>query len=131
MEVEDEDQTLAKLFFKKFGYALPAMPPKRSEVDDIDMNLIDLTNEPDEMEVPTPAPVVVVVKTEPIEIADLDMPEDKSVEQVNSVKQVISVESVESVERKDMTDAELEAEQREFDAKFGHIDYVPDDFDNE
>jgi hypothetical protein len=50
---------------------------------------------------------------------DSDMSEDKS------------VNHVESVERRDMTDAEMEAEQREFDAEFGHIDYVPDEFDNE
>jgi hypothetical protein len=68
MEIEDEDTILQKLFFKKFGCALPEMPPKRSEVDDINMDLIDLTGEPDEMDAtPALAPVLVVVKTEPID----------------------------------------------------------------
>ncbi len=68
MEVEeDEDAVLQRLFFKKFGRALPEPEKKRDEVD---INfVIDLTDE-DEMEVATSdnVPAVAVVKTEPIEI---------------------------------------------------------------
>jgi hypothetical protein len=65
MEVEDEDTILERLFFKKYGRALPE-PEK--EKDEVDINfVIDLTDDKEEMEVETPAPVV-VVKTEPIEI---------------------------------------------------------------
>jgi hypothetical protein len=66
MEVEDEDSILERLFFKKYGRALPEKEKeKESDVDKINF-VIDLTDETDEMEVATP---VVVVKTEPIEIA--------------------------------------------------------------
>jgi hypothetical protein len=68
MEVEeDEDALLARLFFKRFGRALPE---KEKEKDDVDLNmdLIDLTDEQDEeMEVAAP----VVVKTEPIETPEI------------------------------------------------------------
>jgi hypothetical protein len=66
MEVEDEDSILERLFFKKYGRALPE-PEK--EKDEVDINfVIDLTDEKDEeMEVAT-SNVVPVVKTEPIEI---------------------------------------------------------------
>jgi hypothetical protein len=63
MDVEDEDSILERLFFKKYGRALPEKE-KESDVDKINF-VIDLTDETDEMEVATP---VVVVKTEPIEI---------------------------------------------------------------
>jgi hypothetical protein len=66
MEVEDEDSILERLFFKKYGRALPEKE-KESDVDKINF-VIDLTDETDEMEVATP---VVVVKTEPIEIANV------------------------------------------------------------
>ncbi len=64
MEVEDEDALLQRLFFKRFGRALPEEKEKEDEVDQIKF-VIDLTDETDEneMEVATP----VVVKTEPIE----------------------------------------------------------------
>jgi hypothetical protein len=69
MEVEDEDALLQRLFFKRFGRALPEEKEKEkekeNEVDNIKF-VIDLTDDTDEMEVATP---VVVVKTEPIEIA--------------------------------------------------------------
>ncbi len=68
MEVEDEDAILERLFFKRFGRALPEKEKEKDDVDNIDMNLIDLTDETDEMEVADP---VVVVKTEPIEIANV------------------------------------------------------------
>ncbi len=63
----DEDELLAKLFFKKYGRALLDEKEKEKE-DDVDniKFVIDLTDESDEMEVAAP---VVVVKTEPIEVA--------------------------------------------------------------
>jgi hypothetical protein len=67
MEVEDEDALLQRLFFKKYGCALPEKEKeKESDVDKINF-VIDLTDDKEEMEVETPTPVV-VVKTEPIEI---------------------------------------------------------------
>jgi hypothetical protein len=65
----DEDKILAKLFFKKYGRALPE---KEKEKDDVDINfVIDLTDGPDEMEITTSeAAPVVVVKKEPIEAAE-------------------------------------------------------------
>jgi hypothetical protein len=65
MEVEDEDSILQRLFFKKYGRALPEKE-KENDVDQIKF-VIDLTDETEEMEVATPVPVV-VVKTESIEI---------------------------------------------------------------
>ncbi len=71
MEVEDEDTILERLFFKRFGRALPEKE-KENDVDQIKF-VIDLTDDPeDEMEVATSedAPFV-VVKTEPIEIVNV------------------------------------------------------------
>jgi glycerol-3-phosphate O-acyltransferase len=73
MEVEDEDAVLQRLFFKKYGRALPEQEKeKESDVDNIKF-VIDLTDEKDEeMEVATSNVVpVAVVKTEPIEIANV------------------------------------------------------------
>jgi hypothetical protein len=68
MEVEDEDAMLERLFFKKYGRALPE--PEKEKEKDVDINfVIDLTDDTDEMEVATP---VVVVKTEPIEVAEIN-----------------------------------------------------------
>jgi hypothetical protein len=74
MEVEDEDALLQRLFFKKYGRALPETETetetekeKENDVDNIKF-VIDLTDETDEMEVAAP---VVVVKTEPIEIVNV------------------------------------------------------------
>jgi lysophospholipase L1-like esterase len=69
MEV-DEDEILARLFFKRYGRALPEKEKeKENDVDQIKF-VIDLTDEKEdeEMEVATPA---VVVKTEPIEVANV------------------------------------------------------------
>ncbi len=76
MEVEENDnEILKRLFLQRFGRALPELE-KSNEVDDIvsNMDLIDLTKEDDEdeMEVATPAAVVVVVKTEAPEAAPID-----------------------------------------------------------
>jgi hypothetical protein len=69
---EDDDAVLQRLFFKKFGRALPE--PEKEK--DVDINfVIDLTDEKDEdkMEVATSesVPPVPVVKTEPIEIVNV------------------------------------------------------------
>jgi hypothetical protein len=77
MEVEDEDALLQRLFFKRFGRALPEEKEKEKEkendVDNIKF-VIDLTDDTDEMEVATSdvAPVA-VVKKEPIEITDANV----------------------------------------------------------
>jgi hypothetical protein len=73
MEVEDDNEVLKRLFLKKFGRELPEPEKERNEVDDIvgNMDLIDLTNDDDEMEVAAPA-TVVVVKTEAPEAAPID-----------------------------------------------------------
>jgi hypothetical protein len=70
MEVEDEDALLQRLFFKRFGRALPEEKEKEkeNEVDQIKF-VIDLTDDTDEMEVATP---VAVVKTEPIEVTEIN-----------------------------------------------------------
>jgi hypothetical protein len=73
MEVEDEDSILERLFFKKYGRALPEKE-KEKEKDEVDINfVIDLTDEKDEdeMEVATSEVPVAVVKTEPIEIVNV------------------------------------------------------------
>ena len=67
MEVENEDEILQRLFFKKFGYALP---DEKSVDVNIDMNLIDQTDEHEEMDaIPNLTPVV-IVKTESIKVDD-------------------------------------------------------------
>ena len=68
MEVEDEDALLQRLFFKKYGRALPDETEKESEVDQIKF-VIDLTDDSEEMEddaTPLLIPIP-IVKTEPIE----------------------------------------------------------------
>jgi hypothetical protein len=75
MEVEDDNEVLKRLFLKKFGRELPEPEKESNEVDEIvgNMDLIDLTEEDnDEMEVATPAEVVVVVKTESIEAPEAE-----------------------------------------------------------
>jgi hypothetical protein len=73
MEVEDEDALLQRLFFKRFGRALPEEKEKEkekeNEVDQIKF-VIDLTDDTDEMEVATPVEVA-VVKTEPVEAPEI------------------------------------------------------------
>jgi hypothetical protein len=70
MEVEDKDTVLERLFFKKYGRALPEPEKeKESEVDNIKF-VIDLTDDTDEMEA-DPTPVLIpIVKSEPIEAAE-------------------------------------------------------------
>jgi hypothetical protein len=65
MEVEDKDEILQRLYFKKFGHGLPE---KKSDDVDIGMDLKDLTEEQDKLDaIPTLAPVD-IVKKESIEI---------------------------------------------------------------
>ena len=60
MEVEDEDKLLQRLFFKKFGRALPK---KKSDEADLDIDPKDLTEEQDKWDaIPTLAPVDIVKK---------------------------------------------------------------------
>ena len=70
MEVEDEDTILERLFFKKYGRALPDEKEKEKEKEnDVDQIkfVIDLTDDTDEME-SDPTPVLIpVVKTEPVD----------------------------------------------------------------
>jgi hypothetical protein len=70
----DEDELLAKLFFKKYGRALPVEKEKEKDAVDQIKFVIDLTDDKDEMEVATSDNVtaVAVVKTEPIEIANVN-----------------------------------------------------------
>jgi hypothetical protein len=72
MEVEDEDALLQRLFFKKYGRTLPEKETEtETEKDDVDQIkfVIDLTDDPEEMEDDTTPPLVPipVVKNEPIE----------------------------------------------------------------
>ena len=72
MEVEDEDSILERLFFKKYGRALPEKEKEKEKDNEVDQIkfVIDLTDDTDEMEVATPVEVV-VVKTEPIETSEM------------------------------------------------------------
>jgi hypothetical protein len=72
MEVEDEDSILERLFFKKYGRALPEKEKEKEKDNEVDQIkfVIDLTDDTDEMEVATPVEVA-VVKTEPIETSEM------------------------------------------------------------
>jgi hypothetical protein len=73
MEVEDEDALLQRLFFKRFGRALPEKEKEKDDVDQINF-VIDLTDDTEEMEDDT-TPLLIpnlIVKTEPIEIANVN-----------------------------------------------------------
>jgi hypothetical protein len=74
MEVEDEEALLQRLFFKRFGRALleQEKEKEKDDVDNINMDLIDLTKD-DKMEedsTPVLVPLPIVVKTEPTEVAE-------------------------------------------------------------
>jgi hypothetical protein len=159
MEVEDEDSILKRLFFKKYGRALPEKEKEKDDVDQIKF-VIDLTDESDEMEVATP---VVVVKTEPIEVAEINSDLNTSAtdkviadrkerrELVKARKALIAFgktlrKSVKIPEKEVSADsnvsadtsvkpvrtaeqAEMDAEQEEFVAEFGDIPL--DEFDDE
>jgi hypothetical protein len=91
MEVEDEDAILERLFFKKYGRGLPEKEKEKEKDNEVDQIkfVIDLTDE-DEMEVATEnVPAVAIVKTEPIEIANVI-----NVVNVASVSNVANVASV-------------------------------------
>jgi hypothetical protein len=67
MEVDD-DEILQRLFFKKFGRALPEVSV-RNEVDEINF-VIDLTEEMEDDAAAVPNVIPITVKTEPIEAAE-------------------------------------------------------------
>ena len=69
MEVEDEDTILERLFFKRFGRALPEKEKEKDDVDQIKF-VIDLTEDTEEMEHDLTPLLVPVVKSEPIEAAE-------------------------------------------------------------
>jgi hypothetical protein len=152
MEVEDEDSILQRLFFKRFGRALPEKEKEKekNDVDDINMDLIDLTKEDEEMETdksPVLVPLPIVVKTEPIEVA---VP--KSLRKTNVIPEkegplaasnvvadsnvsadasVNPIESVNPIQTAEQTIAESDAvieASREFVAEFG--DTPLDEFDD-
>jgi hypothetical protein len=108
MEVEDEDSILERLFFKRYGRALPEKE-KEKEKDDVDkINfVIDLTDE-DEMEVATSetAPVVAVVKTEPIEAAEAaEINTNVAVTNVTNVANVAKLRHSSRLERLELAKA--------------------------
>ena len=152
MEVEDEDAVLQRLFFKKYGRALPEQEKeKESDVDNIKF-VIDLTDEKDEeMEVATSNVVpVAVVKTEPIEapvapvvnVADATKRRSFRLERIELAKARKAInEFGKSLRKKDIipekepenviaeTNAAIAAHQKEFAAEFG--DTPLDEFDDE
>jgi hypothetical protein len=75
MEVEDEDALLQRLFFKRFGRALP----EEKEKDDVDQIkfVIDLTDDTEEMEDDTNPPLV------PIPVVKTEAPEAPEIADVN------------------------------------------------
>ena len=92
MEVEDEDAMLERLFFKKYGRALPEKEKekeKENEVDQINF-VIDLTDDTEEMEDDTTPPLIPVIKTEPIETAEA--PEIVNVTHESGVADVANVD---------------------------------------
>ncbi len=79
MEVEEDDEILQRLYFKKFGRALPE---KKSDDIDLGMDLKDLTEEQDKMDdIPILSPVN-IVKKESIEIPKAVVHEVNPVEEV-------------------------------------------------
>ena len=82
MEVEDEYKLLQKIFFKKYGRALPK---KKSDEVDLDMDLKDVIKEQGKMDaIPILAPVD-FVKKESIEIDKTVKTEVNQVETVDKV----------------------------------------------
>jgi hypothetical protein len=163
MEVEDEDTILERLFFKKYGRALPEPEKEKEKESDVDniKFVIDLTDDTDEMEVATP---VVVVKTEPIEtvvnisnanVADVAKLRQERRELVKGRKALIAFgktlrksvqipekeapdvvadsnmsedNTVEPVTVRTAEQAEMDADEKEFEAEFGDVPL--DEFDD-
>jgi hypothetical protein len=97
MEVEDKDKILQRLFFKKFGRALPK---KKSDDVDIGMDLNDLKEEQDKLDaIPTLAPVD-FVKKESIKIDDTVKTAVNQVETVDKVA-CLSLKQAPSQEKSD------------------------------
>ena len=98
MEVEDEYKLLQKLFFKKYGRALPK---KKSDEVNLDMDLKNLTKEQDKMyAIPTLAPVD-IVKKESIEIDNTAKTAFHQVEEVDK-KACCSLKQAPSGEKSDL-----------------------------
>jgi hypothetical protein len=146
MEVEDEDTILERLFFKKYGRALPEKEKEKDDVDQIKF-VIDLTDDTDEMETDTTPVLVPIVKTEPIEITvpkslrksdvipEKEAPEnvidtnDTDMAEANSVNPIedASVNPIETEQIIAESDAAIAA-SRGFVAEFG--DTPLDEFDD-
>jgi hypothetical protein len=123
----DEDELLAKLFFKKYGRALPVETEKEkekeSEVDQIKF-VIDLTDESDEMEVATP---VVVVKTEPIEIANANVANVASVNNFAKAKSVYNESGIRVSRRLELIElAKARKAINEFGKSLRKKDIIPE-----
>jgi hypothetical protein len=98
MEVEDEYKLLQRLFFKKYGRALPT---KKSDDVDLDMDLNDLNEEQDKLDdIPTLAPVD-FVKKESIENYDTVKTAVNQVETVDKVA-CLSLKQTPSEENSDL-----------------------------
>ena len=98
MEVEDEYKLLQRLFFKKYG---PALPKKKSDEVDLGMDLNDLNEEQDKLDaIPTLAPVD-FVKKESIEIDDTVKTVVDQVETVDKVA-CLSLRQTPSEEKSDI-----------------------------
>jgi hypothetical protein len=98
MEVEDEYKLLQKLFFKKYGRALPK---KKSDEVDLDMDLKDVIKEQGKMDaIPILAPVD-FVKKEFIEIDETVKTEVNQVETVDKVA-CLSLRQTPSEEKSDL-----------------------------
>jgi hypothetical protein len=125
MEVEDEDSILERLFFKRFGRALPEREKeKENDVDNIKF-VIDLTDETDEMEVATP---VVVVKTEPIEIANVaNVASVNNVDNVNNVYDVYNKSGIRVSRRLELIElAKARKAITEFGKNLRKSDVIPE-----
>jgi hypothetical protein len=123
----DEDELLAKLFFKKYGRALPVETEKEkekeSEVDQIKF-VIDLTDESDEMEVATP---VVVVKTEPIEITNANVANVASVNNFAKAKSVYNESGIRVSRRLELIElAKARKAINEFGKSLRKKDIIPE-----
>ena len=85
MEVEDEYKLLQRLFFKKYGRALPK---KKSDEVDLGIDRNDLTKEQDKLDaIPTLARVD-ITKKESIEIPKVDDTVKTTVNQAKAVDKI-------------------------------------------
>ena len=82
MEVEDEYKLLQRLFFKKYGRALPK---KKSDEVDLDMDLKDLIKEQEKIDTIPSLATVDIVKKESIKIDNTVKTVVNQVEEVDKV----------------------------------------------